>query len=73
MTQSVNVILNAPLNPNLGPTFSIAADVGAVTPSIATSTQLLAGIPVTVDTTATQIFVTPVFGNCKTPITLPII
>lgn len=73
MNQSVNVILNAPLNPNLGPTFSIAADVGSVTPNIATGTQLLAGFPVTVNTLATQIFVIPVFGNCKTPITLPII
>lgn len=73
MTQLVNITLNSPLNPNLGPTFFITADVGTVSPGVLTATQLLAGYSVTTNTLATQVIVTPAFGNCKIPITISII
>jgi hypothetical protein len=72
MTQLVNITLNSPLNPNLGPTFFITANVGTVSPSVLTATQLLAGYDVTANTLATQIIIIPAFGSCQTPITLTI-
>lgn len=72
MSQIVNVMLTSPLNPNLGPTFFITADVGTVSPGVLTATQLTAGYNVTVDNSATIIYVTPVFGDCKTPISFTI-
>jgi len=50
----VTITLSSPLGANLGPNFNLTADVGVVTPNTATKTQLLDGIQVEVDNSATQ-------------------
>jgi len=63
------------LNPNqginLGPDFILTANVGTLIPTITTLTELLAGITVFADDTATQIFVTSQ-GICINTLTLDI-
>lgn len=43
---------------DLGPTFNLTSDVGIVTPSVVSRNDLITGILITVDSTATQITVT---------------
>jgi rRNA maturation protein Nop10 len=60
----VNVKLSSSgLGANLGPNFTISANVGSVSPSSATKSELLAGVLVTVDNAATQITITSI-GTC---------
>jgi hypothetical protein len=59
------------LGSSLGPNFNLTADVGSVTPSTATKTQLLAGIFVDVDPSATQITITST-GTCTNSLVLTI-
>ena len=68
---NVLVTLNSGLGSDLGPNFSLTTDVGTVTPSTATKTQLLAGKNVTVDNSATTITVTSV-GHCTNYLTINI-
>ncbi len=65
----VTITLSSPLGANLGPNFNLTADVGVVTPNTATRTQLLAGIQVQVDNSATQVTVTST-GSCTNAITI---
>ena len=67
----VTITLSSPLGVNLGPNFNLTADVGVVTPNTATRTQLLAGIEVQVDNSATQVTVTST-GACTNAITINI-
>jgi len=59
------------LGTDLGPNFTLTADVGPVSPSTLTRSQLLFGVSVTVDENATVITVTSV-GTCSNFITVPI-
>mgnify|MGYP006266927339 CR=1 FL=1 len=68
---NVLITLNGGLGADLGPNFNLTTDVGTVTPSTATKTQLLAGKNVTVDNSATTVTVTSV-GNCTNSLTLNI-
>jgi hypothetical protein len=68
---NVLVTLNSGLGVDLGPSFSLTADVGTVTPTTALKSELLAGITVNVDGSATEVVVTSV-GNCTNSITIPI-
>ena len=69
---NVLVTLNTlELGSSLGPNFNLTADVGSVTPSTATKTQLLAGIFVDVDPSATQITITST-GTCTNSLVLTI-
>lgn len=65
---NVLVQLNSPLSPNVGPNFSLTANVGLVVPATATATQLLAGIIAFVNNSATTLTITAVGGDC--PLTL---
>jgi hypothetical protein len=67
----VTITLSSPLGANLGPNFNLTADVGVVTPNTATKTQLLDGIQVEVDNSATQVTVTST-GSCTNAITINI-
>jgi len=70
---NVIVVLNQGLGSDLGPNFNLTADVGVVSPSTATLTDLLSpGVNVVVDNTATQIIVTST-GTCTNALTLSII
>jgi hypothetical protein len=62
--------LNNNIGADLGP-FQLAANVGSITPTTATRTQMLEGIITTVSDNATSITVTST-GNCTNSITLPI-
>ena len=68
---NVLITLNAGLGADLGPNFNLTTNVGTVTPSTATKTQLLAGKNVTVDNSATSVTITSV-GNCTNHLTLNI-
>ena len=68
MARSITLTLGAELGINLGPNFNLTADVGSVTPSTATKSELLAGKNVSVDNTATQVTVTST-GDCTNSIT----
>lgn len=68
MARSITLTLGAGLGSDLGPNFNLTADVGSVTPSSGTKTELLAGKSVSVDDTATQVTVTSI-GSCTNPIT----
>jgi hypothetical protein len=68
---NILVTLNSGLGADLGPNFNLTANVGSVTPSTATKTQLTTGIFVDVDPSATQITVTST-GTCTTSIVLNI-
>jgi len=63
------------LNPNegadLGPNFVLTANIGILTPSIATLAELLIGVTVLADDMATQVFVTSQ-GICTNTLTLNI-
>ncbi len=67
----VTITLNSGLGADLGPNFNLTADVGSVTPSTATRTELLAGKLVDVDASATQVTVTST-GACTTSININI-
>ena len=67
----VIVTLNSGLGADVGPNFNLTADVGSVTPSTATRTELLAGKQVLVDDNATQVTITST-GACTTFVTINI-
>jgi hypothetical protein len=69
---NILVTLNSGLGADTGPNFNLTADVGSVTPSTATKSELLAGKFVDVDASATQITVTSI-GVCTTSIVLNIV
>jgi hypothetical protein len=56
---------------DLGPNFNLTANVGSVTPSTATLSELLLGKSVSVSTTATQLTVTST-GTCTNSLNLSI-
>ncbi len=68
MARSITLTLGAGLGADLGPNFNLTADVGSVSPSTATKTELTAGKSVSVDDAATQITVTST-GTCTNAIT----
>lgn len=57
------ITLTAGLGSDLGPNFNLTANVGSVSPSTATKTELLAGKTVTLDNSATQVTITST-GSC---------
>ena len=68
MARNITLTLGAGLGADLGPNFNLTADVGTVTPSTATRTELVAGKSVSVDDLATQVTVTST-GTCTNAIT----
>ena len=68
---NILVTLNSGLGVDLGPNFNLTADVGSVTPSTATKSELLAGKEVQVNSSATQVTVTST-GACTTSININI-
>lgn len=68
---NILVTLNSGLGADLGPNFNLTANVGSVTPSTVTKTQLTNGIFVDVNAAATQITVTST-GTCSNSIVLNI-
>lgn len=65
------ITLTAGLGSDLGPNFNLTADVGSVSPSTATRTELLAGKTVTLDNSATQVTITSQ-GTCVNSLILNI-
>ena len=65
---NILVTLNSGLGADTGPNFNLTANVGSVTPSTATKTELTAGKSVSVDDAATQVTVTST-GTCTNGIT----
>jgi hypothetical protein len=68
MARSITLTLGAGLGADLGPNFNLTANVGSVTPSTATKSELTAGKSVSVDDLATQVTVTST-GTCTNAIT----
>ena len=68
MARSITLTLGAGLGADLGPNFNLTANVGSVTPSTATKTELIAGKSVIVDDLATQVTITST-GTCTNAIT----
>jgi hypothetical protein len=68
---NVLVTLNSGQGADLGPNFNLTANVGSVTPSTATLSELLAGKNVVTSGSATQITVTST-GNCTNSLNLTI-
>ena len=68
MARNITLTLGAGLGADLGPNFNLTADVGSVTPSTATKSELTAGKSVSVDDLATQVTVTST-GTCTNAIT----
>jgi hypothetical protein len=68
MARNITLTLGAGLGADLGPNFNLTANVGSVTPSTATKTELTAGKSVSVDDAATQVTVTST-GTCTNAIT----
>ncbi len=68
MARSITLTLGAGLGADLGPNFNLTADVGSVSPSTATKSELTAGKSVSVDDLATQVTVTST-GTCTNAIT----
>ena len=68
MARNITLTLGAGLGADLGPNFNLTADVGSVTPSTATKSELTAGKSVSVDDAATQVTVTST-GTCTNGIT----
>ena len=68
MAIGITLTLGAGLGSDLGPTFNLTADVGSVTPSTATKSELTAGKSVSVDDAATTVTVTST-GTCTNTIT----
>ncbi len=65
----VVVTLNSGLGADLGPNFTLTANVGTVSPNTATKAELLAGKSVIIDDTATQVTITST-GTCTNSLTL---
>ena len=63
MARYITLTLGAGLGADLGPNFNLTANVGSVTPSTATKTELIAGKSVSVDDLASQVTVTST-GTC---------
>jgi hypothetical protein len=68
MARNITLTLGAGLGADLGPNFNLTTNVGSVTPSTATKTELTAGKSVSVDDAATQVTVTST-GTCTNGIT----
>ena len=68
MARSITLILGNGLGTNLGPNFNLTSDAGAVTPSTATRSELLAGKIVSVNDATTSVTVTST-GPCTNSIT----
>ncbi len=68
MARNITLTLGAGLGADLGPNFNLTANVGSVTPSTATKSELTAGKSVSVDDAATEVTVTSV-GTCTNAIT----
>jgi hypothetical protein len=68
MARNITLTLGAGLGADLGPNFNLTANVGSVTPSTATKSELTAGKSVSVDDAATQVTVTST-GTCTNAIT----
>jgi hypothetical protein len=68
MARSITLTLGAGLGANLGPNFNLTANVGSVTPSTATKSELTSGKSVSVDDAASQVTVTST-GTCTNAIT----
>jgi hypothetical protein len=68
---NVFIKLNPGQGTDLGPNFTLTANVGVLVPATATLVQLLTGITVVADDTATQVFVTSQ-GVCTNVLTLSI-
>lgn len=68
MSHSVILTLNTPVSVDYGNSFDLTADVGTVSPSSATKTELLSGLVVLVDSLATQVTITPKNSKCSNPI-----
>lgn len=66
------VTLNPDQGTDLGPNFTLTANVGTLVPATATLTELLAGVSVLADDTATQIIVTSQ-GLCTNALTLSVL
>jgi hypothetical protein len=71
MAINITLTLTAGLGADLGPNFNLTANVGSVTPSTATKTELTTGINVSVDDAATQVTITST-GTCTNALTLNI-
>jgi hypothetical protein len=67
MARSITLTLGAGLGADLGPNFNLTADVGSVTPSTATKSELTAGKSVSVDDLATEVTITST-GTCTNSI-----
>lgn len=68
MARNITLTLGAGLGADLGPNFNLTANVGSVTPSTATKSELTAGKSVSVEDAATQVTVTST-GTCTNAIT----
>jgi hypothetical protein len=68
MARNITLTLGAGLGADLGPNFNLTANVGSVTPSTATKTELTAGKSVSVEDAATEVTVTST-GTCTNAIT----
>jgi hypothetical protein len=68
MARNITLTLGVGLGADLGPNFNLTANVGSVTPSTATKSELTAGKSVSVDDAATQVTVTST-GTCTNSIT----
>ena len=68
---NITLTLTAGLGADLGPNFNLTANVGSVTPSTATKTELTTGKSVSVDDAATQVTITST-GTCTNALTLNI-
>jgi len=63
MARNITLTLGAGMGADLGPNFNLTANVGSVTPSTATKSELTAGKSVSVDDAATQVTITST-GTC---------
>jgi len=68
MARNITLTLGAGLGADLGPNFNLTANVGSVTPSTATKSELTTGKSVSVDDAATQVTITST-GTCTNGIT----
>jgi hypothetical protein len=66
------VTLNPDQGTDLGPNFTLTANVGTLVPATATLTELLAGVSVLADNAATQVIITSQ-GTCTNSLTLGVI
>lgn len=68
MARNITLTLGAGLGADLGPNFNLTANVGSVTPTTATKSELTAGKSVSVDDLATEVTITST-GTCTNGIT----